>query len=60
LNSEHVSIKYAYVTSGAAGGRTVGIFKVDNLQRALKVLEPRKTLRREKKSVRMNPTTRGR
>jgi len=60
LNSEHLSIKYAYVTSGAAGGRTIGIFKVDNLQKALKVLMPRKALRRETKSLRMNPTTRGR
>ncbi len=35
LNAEHVSIKYAYVTSGAAGGRTTGIFKVDNTKKAL-------------------------
>lgn len=55
LNSEHISIKYAYVTSGAAGGRTLGIFKVDNLQKALKVLVPRKTLRKEKRPVRVNP-----
>lgn len=35
LNSEHISIKYAYVTSGATGGRTTAIFKVDNSKKAL-------------------------
>ncbi|MBK8270088.1 MAG: ACT domain-containing protein [Planctomycetes bacterium] len=33
LNSEHISIKYAYVTSGASGGRTTAIFKVDNMSK---------------------------
>jgi hypothetical protein len=60
LNGEHVSIKYAYVTSGAAGGRTIGIFKVDNLQKALKVAAARKSLRRENKVSRIAPTGRGR
>lgn len=54
LNSEHISIKYAYVTSGASGGRTVGIFKVDNLQKALRVLKDRKPGRREKLVVKVN------
>ncbi|HVP10676.1 MAG TPA: ACT domain-containing protein [Phycisphaerae bacterium] len=60
LNGEHISIKYAYVTSGAAGGRTIGIFKVDNLQKALKVAAPRKSTRREAKVSRIAPTGRGR
>jgi len=46
LNSNHISIKYAYVTSGAAGGRTLGIFKVDNIKKALKVAGPRQPGRR--------------
>lgn len=54
LNAEHISIKYAYVTSGAAGGRTVGIFKVDNLQKALKVTAPRRPGRKDKLVVKMN------
>ncbi|RIK68903.1 MAG: amino acid-binding protein [Planctomycetota bacterium] len=54
LNSHHISIKYAYVTSGAAGGRTVGIFKVDNMQKALKVLTDRRPGRKEKLVVKMN------
>lgn len=58
LNSQHVSIKYAYVTSGAPGGRTLGIFKVDNLKKALKVLDHRKPGRREKLLVRNNRVNR--
>lgn len=55
LNSNHISIRYAYVTTGAAGGRTLGIFKVDNIQKALKVAAPRQPGRREKLVVRKNP-----
>lgn len=54
LNSHHISIKYAYVTSGARGGRTIGIFKVDNLQKALKLAAPKKTPAREKPDGRLN------
>jgi len=52
LNGEHISIKYAYVTSGAAGGRTIGIFKVDNLKKAVKLVDNKKPGRKEKKIVR--------
>jgi hypothetical protein len=58
LNSEHISIKYAYVTSGAMGGRTIGILKVDNLQKALKIAAPRKSMRKEKKVARVGPAPR--
>ncbi len=58
LNSQHISIKYAYVTSGAVGGRTTGIFKVDNLKKALRVAAPRNDRRREKKVVRVSRATR--
>ena len=54
LNGEHVSIKYAYVTSGAAGGRTLGIFKVDNIKKALKILDSRKSARRERMVVKVD------
>ena len=60
LNGEHISIKYAYVTSGAAGGRTIGIFKVDNTKKALKMTKPRSSGRKEKKVVRANRAIRGR
>lgn len=55
LNSEHISIKYAYVTSGTPGGRTVGIFKVNNLKKALRVVGARKPRRKEKQVIRKKP-----
>ena len=38
LAQAHINITYAYCTSGASGGRTTGILKVENLTRAMKVL----------------------
>lgn len=38
LAAEHVSIDYAYCSSGGRNGRVFGIFKVSNLDRANKVL----------------------
>jgi hypothetical protein len=60
LNGEHIGIKYAYVTSGASGGRTIGIFKVDNLQKALKVAAPKKSSRKENNAARVTRAGRGR
>ena len=60
LNGQHISIKYAYVTSGAAGGRTIGIFKVDNLKKALKVADDRKHNRKERLVVKIDRGARGR
>jgi len=60
LNGDHIRIKYAYVTSGASGGRTTGIFKVDNMKRALKITLAKKVKRKEKKAVRKNRAIRGR
>ena len=60
MNGEHISIKYAYVTSGAAGGRTTGIFKVDNMKRALKLSNSRQPGRKKKKTVRRNRAIGGR
>ncbi len=39
LADAHINIDYAYVTSGAAGGKTTCIFKVPFLQKAMEVLE---------------------
>lgn len=41
LGSAHINIDYAYVTAGAPGGKTLGIFKVPFLQKAAEVLESR-------------------
>jgi len=42
LASISIKLSYAYVTSGAAGGKTIAILKVNNLGKAQKALENRK------------------
>lgn len=44
LAEAKVNINYAYVTSGAPGGRTNGILKVNDLRTAMKVLEKHKNI----------------
>jgi hypothetical protein len=39
LGENHININYAYCTSGAAGGRTTGIFKVADLTKAQHILK---------------------
>jgi hypothetical protein len=39
LGENHININYAYVTSGAPGGRTTGVFKVADLNKAQHVLK---------------------
>ena len=39
LGENHVNINYAYCTSGAPGGRTTGIFKVADLNKAQRILK---------------------
>jgi hypothetical protein len=39
LGKNHININYAYVTSGAPGGRTSGVFKVADPAKALHVLK---------------------
>src|SRR6266550_5792417 len=39
LGKNHININYAYVTSGAPGGRTTGVFKVADQAKALHVLK---------------------
>ena len=39
LARNHINISYAYCTAGAKGGRTTGILKVADVQKAMKLLE---------------------
>ena len=48
LARNHINICYAYCTAGAKGGRTTGILKVANVQKAMKVLQ--KSHKRSSKS----------
>jgi hypothetical protein len=39
LGTAHININYAYVTSGAPGGRTTGVFKVADQAKATRILK---------------------
>jgi hypothetical protein len=39
LAKNHINISYAYCTAGARGGRTTGILKVADVQKAMKLLD---------------------
>jgi len=38
LGANHININYAYCTSGAPGGKTTGIFKVADINKAQRIL----------------------
>ena len=38
LGGEHINIEYAYCSSGGRNGKTVGVFKVSNTEKAMRVL----------------------
>ena len=38
LGAEHINIEYAYCSAGGRNGRTVGVFKVSNADKAMKLL----------------------
>jgi hypothetical protein len=46
LASNHITVSYAYCTTGAAGGKTLGIFRVSDFKKAMQVLEERKPRRK--------------
>jgi hypothetical protein len=46
LALEHVNINYAYLSTGTKGGKTIGVFKVSDMNKAKRVLEVRKPQRR--------------
>ena len=46
LAAAHININYAYCTGGAHGGKTTAIFKVADLKKALRVLEPARGARK--------------
>jgi hypothetical protein len=38
LGSEHINIDYAYCSSGGRNGKTLGVFKVSNAEKAMRIL----------------------
>jgi hypothetical protein len=55
LASAHINIAYAYVTTGARGGRTSGILKVADMNKAMKILSGDAAFTHKEKSVRRPP-----
>lgn len=53
LARNHINISYAYCTAGAKGGKTSGILKVTNVEKAMKLLEYT-----QKKSSKSHPVVR--
>ena len=40
LANGHINVDYAYCSTGAQGGKTLGIFKVAHVEKAIKILGP--------------------
>jgi hypothetical protein len=53
LATEHINIDYAYCSSGGRNGKVVGIFRVSNAEKAMRVLakSPNQSTRRLEKRV---------
>ena len=59
LDQQHIQVHYAYCTAGAGGGKTLGVFKVSSLNKAVQVLSDRKP-RRKKRVTAISAKGRGR
>jgi hypothetical protein len=55
LAAAHINISYAYVTAGARGGRTTGILKVADMNKAMKILQGDANHTHREDSVRRSP-----
>ena len=51
LADAHINISYAYCTGGAVGGRTTAVFKVADIKKAKKLLEPKAGKKKKAKSA---------
>ncbi len=49
LSAAHIAISYMYCTTGAAGGKTLGAFKVPDIKKAMKVIENHRAPTRDMK-----------
>ena len=54
LATEHVNIDYAYCSSGGRNGKVVGIFKVSNIEKALRVLRSSSTNNNRRPEARLS------
>jgi hypothetical protein len=58
LGSNHININYAYCTSGAPGGKTTGIFKVADQNKAMKLLTEQIAKHKEAPGIRRSSSRR--
>jgi hypothetical protein len=58
LASNHIGVSYAYCTAGAAGGHTLGVFRVSDFKKAVQVLEERRPRRKQVSTARPVPRPR--
>jgi hypothetical protein len=60
LAEQHINISYAYCTAGARGGKTTGVLKVADVNKAMKILQSTtgKMASKPKKNVRRSPSAR--
>lgn len=58
LATAHINVNYAYCTTGSKNGKTVGIFKVSDMQKAMNTLGERKPRRRSDNGT-IRPATLG-
>ncbi len=47
LADAHININYAYATTGAPGGKTIGVFRVADMKKAVRILSRPKPKRRD-------------
>lgn len=52
LSSAKCRVSYAYCTTGASGGKTIGVFKVGNMAKAVKTLSVPPAKRRQRAQIR--------
>ena len=60
LADAHINIGYAYCTGGAAGGKTVAVFKVADIKKAMKLFPEQTATAKAKKRARTVRASRGR
>lgn len=58
LSKGHVNISYAYCTAGGRGGRTTGVLKVSDVNKAMKLLENHRKVSKAKTARRRSKATR--
>ena len=51
LSLLHINISYAYVTAGARGGKTTGVFKLADVKKAMRVLQGQEKKVAKKRTV---------